>query len=356
MLPDEDSHSSSKVLTSIQKEFAIHGDGSLRNSYGQCFFVWKVVDFQRWWLSFEAHAGIPLGRKLMNAATDEEEYQLNQCSLLETGWFMKKRRIHSALFNRWQNMGWGQYVMNSDTVFSHLLAPVVSGFALAANEGSTFQRKKIQWRQISNVQIQLETNDDVRSISLAPPPPQFPWDSDASASAIQRSVELDFQLVEYGWTSSGERSFFLPSGLFQRLFKSVQMQGLVLRPDIVDKWEFKGIPGPESTTPLILTALAVDEMISLSERPIYIQDLGSWEQLVNAYLKPFGYGSFINSSSLDEQGGVEFLLQPSPILPFTIGFLVAFWQRGIGRKARVSIDIGDEKCVCQITSFLSYSS
>ena len=59
---------------------------------------------------------------------------------------------------------------------------------------------------------------------------------------------------------------------------------------------------------------------------------------------------------LTNRGGVEFLLQPSPILPFTIGFLVAFWQRGIGRKARVCIDIGDETCVCQITSFLSYSS
>ena len=357
MNSEEDLSSSSNLFESIQEEFKSFSDGSVRDSLGHLNSVWKIIDFHRWWLSFESHAGVPLGRKLMNAATDQEEHFLNESSLLDIGWFMKKKRIDSTLHQRWQKRGWGRYSLSSNTVYSHLLAPLCSGFALAALEIIKSQRLKVQWRQVSNIQIQLETDEDPRSISLAPSPPLFFWDSNQQSGqhSQEHDITLDLQIIEHGWTHSGEPSFLIPLGVFQRLFGSVSMQGIQLPSEVLDCWDFSEDINLSQVIPLILTSLALNDMVSQSERPIYIQDLNSWSQLSDAYLKPFGLGSFISVNAVDEQGGVEFELFQSSLLPLTLGFLIAFWQRGIGRKAKIEIKSTDGNFIVKITSFLSYA-
>lgn len=352
-----DSTASTKISTSIQEGFTCLSDGSIRDSSKHLFTVWRVMDFHRWWLAFESHAGVPLGRKLLNAATDHEEFFLNESSLFDIGWLMKKKRVNSLLNQRWMKMGWGQLLVSKQTIFSHLVAPVCSGFALATLEVLQSQRLKVQWRQVSNVQIQLDTDADLRSISSSPQPPNFDWDSIPSGTQPRQehSLTLDLQANEHGWSHSGEQCFILPVGVLRRLFESVNMQGIQLPPDVFDYWELPEGFNSTHTVSLILASLAMDDMVSQSERPIYIQDLNSWSQLIEAYLKPFGFGSVESIQALDGQGGVEFELLPSPLLPLTIGLLVAFWQRGIGRKAKVKMMSKNDNWSFQITSFLSYA-
>ena len=354
---NEDSSDSSSLLLSLQDHFHCANDGTIRDSSEQAWMVWNMVDFNRWWHALETESGVPLGRKIMHAAADQEEYFFKSSALLQTGWFMKKKRNISSLSRRWARLGWGKYEFNSSRVFSYLLAPVCSGFALAAAEAMASVRRKVQWHNVSNIQIQLEFEDDSRTISQAPPPPQFHWDSGSTPSLFLdgKPVQLDLQSAEYGWTHSGERACFLPSGLFQRLFEHVKLQGLILPPQLLEAWNFCEQIDSSSHTPLILTSLAVEEVISQSERPIYIQDLESWDQLVEAYLLPFGFGTFLRSTSLDDQGGVEFELPSSSIFPFTVAYLLAFWQRGFGRKASVKIEQKNGNWSLQLTSLLSYT-
>jgi hypothetical protein len=353
---DSDSASAS-LLASIQTRFHCMTDGTIRDSNGQGWVVWNLVDFHRWWHAFETNAAVPLGRKLMHAAADQEEYSLNRSALLETGWLMRKKRLNSSLAIRWSEMGWGKYDFGSSTVLSNLLAPVCSGFALAAVEGITGERKKIQWHQVSNVMIQLEMEMDSRSISLAPSPPQFVWDSDSTLPSFidGKAVQLDLHSVEHGWTNSGESTCFLPSGIFQRLFQYVKLQGLVLSPEVLAAWELPEETSSSDWIPLIINSLAVNEMISQSELPIYIQDLESWNQLNDAYLVPNGLGTFSHLTALDEQGGVEFELCSTSVFPFTVAYLIAYWQRGIGRKAKVKLEQKNGKWILQLTSLRSYS-
>ncbi len=357
MSSEDESNSSKDILASLEQEFTCMSDGSIRDSLGHFYSVWRVTDFHRWWLAFESHSGIPLGRKLMNAATDHEEYFLNKSALLDIGWLLKKKRVKSILDQRWKQMGWGQFFHSNQTVFSHVLAPLCSGFALANLEIIKSQRLKVQWRQISNVQIQLDTDPDIRSISPAPQPPVFDWDSDTANQSFKHghSLSLDLRASEHGWSHSGEQCFFLPVGVLSRLFESVNMQGLQLPPELLQQWEFSEQFNSSQVVSLILASLAMNDVVSQSERPIYIQDLNSWSQLVEAYLKPLGFGSFESIHALDDQGGVEFELHPSPLIPITIGFLVAFWQRGIGRKAKVKMVIKNGNWSFQITSFLAYT-
>ena len=88
-------------LSSIRDDFHCVSDGSVRDSTGQAWMIWNIVDFHRWWHALETNAGVPLGRKLMHAAADQEEYSFNQSSFLETGWFMKKKRLMTSLSHRW---------------------------------------------------------------------------------------------------------------------------------------------------------------------------------------------------------------------------------------------------------------
>ena len=356
-MPAHEDSKSISLLTLVQAQFHCANDGTIHDSSGQSMMIWNLVDFHRWWHAFETNAAVPLGRKLMHAAADQEEYSLNQSGLLQNGWFRREKKSVSSLTSRWSLMGWGGYDFETSRILSHLLAPVCSGFALAAVESITDERKKLQWHQVSNVQIQLEMEKDSRSISLAPPPAQFHWDSDSTTPSFLdgKAVQLDLQCVEHGWTHSGERTCILPLGIFQRLFQSVKMQGLVLRPELLAAWELPEEIPLSDWIPFILTSLAVDEMVSLSELPIYIQDLGSWDQLSEFYLMPNGLGTFSRMTALDEQGGIEFELSSSSILPFTVAYLMAFWQRGIGRKVKVKLEQKGVNWVLQLTSLRSYS-
>jgi hypothetical protein len=146
----------------------------------------------------------------------------------------------------------------------------------------------------------------------------------------------------------------LANGIFARFFETLTMQGIQLRPDWLECWKFPEIFDKRSQVPLVLCTLAVNQLVSESEQPIYIQDVQSWNQLCDAYLVPFGLGKPLQINSLDEQGGVEFLLAPCSQWPLLVGYLFSFWQRGFGRRAKVEIQQNDGNWSVKISSLLSY--
>lgn len=352
---DETKHSAESVLSLLQEHFYCATDGSIRDSEGHGWMVWNLVDFHRWWLAVETFSGVPLGRKLLNAAADQEEYFLTTNSILDGGWFRKKRRQNTALSNRWNLMGWGFFDLDTSLLTSNLMAPLCSGFALAATENISQSRSKIQWQQLSNNTIRLEFESIERQFSAAPASPVLCWDSSSPPNASSSSFNLDLQTVSNGWTHAGERSSMLANGIFARFFETLTMQGIQLRPDWLECWKFPDSIDTRSQVPLVLCTLAVNQLVSESEQPIYIQDVRSWDQLIDAYLVPFGFGKPLQISPLDEQGGVEFLLPPSSQWPLLVGYLFSFWQRGFGRRARVEIQLKNENWSVQISSLLSYT-
>ena len=354
-LSDGSNASERSVLIELNDNFRCMEDGSIADSDGRGWMVWNLVDFHRWWLAFETFSGVPLGRKLLNAAADEEEYSFLSSSFFEVGWFRKSSRQRTKLSLRWKMMGWGSYDLANSAVSSNLIGPLCSGFALAASENITRTRLKVQWSQTTNNQINLDLEKAQRSFTPAPSSPVLCWDSDGIPDAIFSPLDLDLQTVQNGWTHAGERCCLLPSGVFSRFFETMMAQGIQLRPSWLDCWEFGSGINSQSQIPLILSAMAVNELVSQSEQPIYIQDLESWNQLADAYLKPFGFGKPVQLRSLDGQGGIEFDLKPCPQLPLLVGYLYSFWQRGHGRRAKVHIQSKGNVWSVKIISLLSYT-
>ena len=63
----------SKALESILKKDL---NGHIFDSDGNHLLLWKAMEFESWWIHFEKIIGVPMGRKLVNAATDEEEFHI----------------------------------------------------------------------------------------------------------------------------------------------------------------------------------------------------------------------------------------------------------------------------------------
>lgn len=351
---DEQNHSAETVLSGLKQHFHCVSDGSVRDSEGNGWMVWNLVDFHRWWLALEAFSGIPLGRKLLNAAADQEEYLLGTHSILDVGWFRKKHRQSTAIAGRWRLMGWGSFDLDTSLVTSNLMAPLCSGFALAAREKISQSRYKIQWHQLSNNTIRLEIESLERRFSAAPASPVLCWDSLSLPNFSSSPFDLDLETVSHGWTHAGERCTMLSNGIFARFFETLTMQGIPLKPDWIECWEFPECIDTRLQVPIVLCTLAVDQLVSQSDQPIYIQDVQSWNQLCDAYLVPYGFGKPHQINSLDEQGGVEFLLHPCPQWPLLVGYLFSFWQRGFGRRAKVQIRQKGENWSVKISSLLSY--
>ena len=104
----------------------------------------------------------------------------------------------------------------------------------------------------------------------------------------------------------------------------------------------------------LCTALSMANVIEKSERPIYILSDSEWIDKCQHLLGKFGFICPTEVSSLDENGGVEFSFNHSPTLPFSVGALMAFWQRAHGRIAKMHINLSGKQCVVQISSKLEY--
>ena len=68
-------------------------DGLILDKQGHCWYRWRSDGLEAWWRIFEEIIDAPMGRKLANAACDEEEGLLNSGELDITGFFRKKKSI-----------------------------------------------------------------------------------------------------------------------------------------------------------------------------------------------------------------------------------------------------------------------
>ena len=354
MSVDEESSNFSSLL---HTSFSLFKDGSIRDRNNRSWLVWNIADFNHWWLSLETIIGIPLGRKLMNSAADHEEWLLENDLKLPNSGFFKRKKQNLMLLQRWNQLGWGRFSKSMEILHSHLLAPVVSGFCLASIEKVSMSRQKVQWTQISSSEIHIEFKPDNRQIHPSPAAQSFPWSPNQADSFAESMTEmdLDIELRENGWAHAGESTCFLPAGFFSRIFNTVSLQSFAHHSSWKDAFRFSDVLDQGSSQALIVTCLSVEELLSRSERAIYIQNLESWDLLDSAYLSKFGFGTYLDISSIDEHGGVLFEIPNSVQFPFLIAWLIAFWQRGHGRKAKSELTHSSNRWFLKITSLLEYA-
>lgn len=328
-------------------------NGRILDANGGSWIVWKTTELYAWWHAFEATCQTPLGRKLMNACADQEEFLLRLSGVFSGGRFLKKRRQTAAIAARWKRYGWGVIDSKNQSATSIIFAPIIAGFALATKEQMSGQRFKLEWRQTGQRLILFDWTEDDSALPPAPKPPSLPWGSSHKLALDEVSLFSDLTWANDGWSISGESICILPMDAFSRLFHTCRAYQHSLTNEQVGAWATPEITSGDRTVFLMISA-SMSHLVNASEQPIYIENTDSWRSLANHYLKPFGWGTPISIEPLSTECGVRFELEDSPVLPFLTGWLVAMWERGHGRTSKFTLTKPTDTWVLEVDSRLNY--
>lgn len=298
-------------------------EGMIIDGDGNCWYNWRSDGLDSWWRFFEEIIDNPMGRRLANAACDEEEWLLNSQDLDFTGFFRKKK-ARSAIIERWQLNGWGMPSLNPPGFDSVGLTPVFSGILQADIERINSQRYRMLWEEKSAQATTLTLNSS--NLPVSP--------SKKSIDSYESGLPLKIDL-ESGWKIDGIRHFLLPVGLFKRLEESCN--GLVanISEDERNSW-------PDCGDGFLAMALAAKKLFIAGEELFLAADEEGWIDSCNAYFSPRGLSLPISVKMVDTNGGIELKFSKIPLLSLTVGFLAGAWVRCEGRPVNVEVK-SDEK-------------
>ena len=346
-------HHENTVLNELRTEFSCtHGtivDGAVRQ-----WILWNTTDLYAWWHSFEDQCQTPLGRKLMNACADQEEYMLKTDNLLPKGWFRRAKRQQDHLDHRWKKYGWGHYSVAQQTAQSLVFAPIVSGIALATNEILLDRRQKIEWHQLSQNTIRFELKPDANVLPTAPPPPSLAWSRPAEVGFSTPPIFDELAHEGTGLSIGGETVCLLPADAFSRLFHTCRAYPNSVSQERNDAWQTPGMGDGERSVLLMIVA-SMASLVNNGERPIYIESQASWDPLIQHYLAANGWGQPSSVEALGSKYGVLFTLRAASTFPFLVGWLVAMWERGHGKASKFTLVSGEDCWRLEVDSRLAYN-
>ncbi|HII11607.1 MAG TPA: hypothetical protein HA356_06005 [Candidatus Poseidoniaceae archaeon] len=346
-------HHENKVLNELRAEFSCtHGtivDGAVRQ-----WILWNTTDLYAWWHSFEDQCQTPLGRKLMNACADQEEYMLKTDNLLPNGWFRRAKRQQDHLDHRWKKYGWGRYSVAQQTAQSLVFAPMVSGIALATNELLHDRRQKIEWHQLSQNTIRFELKPDANVLPTAPPPPSLAWSRPAEVGFSSPPIFDELAHEGAGLTIGGETVCLFPADAFTRLFHTCRAYPNSVSQERKDAWQTPDLDDGERSV-LLMVVASMASLVNNGERPIYIESQASWDPLIQHYLAANGWGQPSSVEALGSKHGVRFTLPAGSTFPFLVGWLVAMWERGHGKASKFTLVSKEDCWRLEVDSRLAYN-
>lgn len=346
-------HHENKVLNQLRAEFSCtHGtivDGAVRQ-----WILWNTTDLYAWWHSFEDQCQTPLGRKLMNACADQEEYMLKTDNLLPNGWFRRAKRQQDHLDHRWKKYGWGRYSVAQQTAQSLVFAPMVSGIALATNELLHDRRQKIEWHQLSQNTIRFELKPDANVLPTAPPPPSLAWSRPAEVGFSSPPIFDELAHEGAGLTIGGETVCLFPADAFTRLFHTCRAYPNSVSQERKDAWQTPDLDDGERSV-LLMVVASMASLVNNGERPIYIESQASWDPLIQHYLAANGWGQPSSVEALGSKHGVRFTLPAGSTFPFLVGWLVAMWERGHGKASKFTLVSKEDCWRLEVDSRLAYN-
>jgi len=330
LIDEENSHLDTELMGDVAGVFS-RNDGLIIDDDGNQWYLWRVDGLESWWRFFEEIIDAPMGRKLANAACDEEENLLQNKELIFTGLFRKKK-TKAALEARWKLHGWGIPNISPPSFDSSGLTPLLAGILQAGLERINSSRYRMLWEEKSRLTtvLTLETT----SIPLTEANPVLPLHPKGDPLLIE---------LETGWRIDGLGHFMLPIGLFKRL--ELSCSGLIA--DITDdernSW-------PDFGDGFLSLAIACKRLFIAGEELFLAADIDGWIDSCKSFFGFRGLSSPISGKSLNSPGGIELKFKRVPCLAMTVGYLAGAWVRCEGRPVKVSVNRSDNFDVIRLES------
>ena len=307
--------------------------GMLLDKAGLAWMRWRVDGLEAWWNFFEECIDVPMGRRLANAACDEEEWLISSGQLDVSGFF-KNRKSVTTINSRWELFGWGQPLISPPGVESGVLTPIVCGFLQADLERKNNCRYRMRWEQKSSEHCRLNLENSTSPIVPAPPPPK--------SESYQLGLPTSLQ-IENKWCLEGKRHCLLPAGLFSRLEDACAGFTANISEDERAAW-------PERGDGFLAMALASFRLFVAGEELFMAADAAGWKDSVSVLFGERGLGSPSKVEFVDNHGGVELHFDWLPFLPISVGMIAAAWTRCEGRPVKVELSVNNSEITVRLSS------
>ena len=306
----------SELNRELSEYFTID-DGQIYDRSGFPWTIWRLDAIEAWWMFFEETIGLPMGRKLANAACDEEEFLTMTGELLKKGLF-KERKMRNSIVKRWRLHGWGQPIFTPYGAEDSLYVPISAGILQADIERIKSKRYRMRWEEKGSGSFRM-----ILDHSDLPVQPS----KQALENRIPKNGDFSFE-IESGWKIDGQRSCLLPLGLFTRLVKF--SEGIICAIDADERNSWIGL-----SEGALAMAISSKKLFIAGEEVFLAIDSEGWLESANELLRKRGIGAISKLSIIDEHGGisVEFKERPSP---FEIGLIAGAWTRCEGRPVKVN--------------------
>lgn len=310
------------LMTQVAGEFTVR-NGLIIDSYGNCWYRWRADGLDSWWRMFEETIDVPMGRKLVNSACDEEENLLNSNELDFTGFFRKKKSFN-ALKRRWWLHGWGNPNLSPLGFDSIGLTPLFAGMMQADVERIKSRRYRMLWEEKSNETTILTLEESNLPLTASKP----------STSPVAKGEPYMLE-IEKGWKIDGLSHFLLPAGLFVRLQESCAGLTANISDDERTSW-------PDLGDGFLSLAIATKKLFIAGEELFLAADDRGWIESCEAFFGSRGMSTPISVKSLDSNGGIELKYSEVPCLAITVGNIAGAWVRCEGRPVKVELRMDDE--------------
>ena len=202
LIDEENNHLDVELMSDVASVFSTK-NGLIIDDIGNQWYLWRVDGLDSWWRFFEEIIDAPMGRKLANAACDEEEFLLENIELNFNGFFRKKDK---AALEAVETSRMGPTKHFSASFESTGLTPVFSGILQAQLEKINSTRYRMLWEDKSP-----------QTTLLTLEPTSIPLTKSNSVLPLQEKGKPLLLELESGWRIDGLGHLLLPVGIFKRL-------------------------------------------------------------------------------------------------------------------------------------------
>lgn len=316
--------------------------GLLIDDSGSVVLLISVNEFHDWWNYLESSFESPIGRKLIYAASDDEEYFLaNNPSYKIPKWFGKNKIIQSMKV-RWTSMGWGIHLPGIRRIQSPCHDSLSAGLGLAHHEHVDQQRYRMEWRQVHSDLVELDFTKRMEDIPTAPTVTSPEWVVPIGLADIHtKPHEHEFEPRSFGFFWGQQRSIFLPTSILHRLFESIMGRPFNSERRPREGLHVTGIS--ENPTMLFKTLIeSSSAMFDASDYSIFIQNQDDWESHLQHNIRSRGFGDVsVEDFAMDESPTVRMTIR-SPVPTFAIGLMVGMWERAHGSPCMCRVEISSD--------------
>ncbi|MBR60757.1 MAG: hypothetical protein CMA84_06035 [Euryarchaeota archaeon] len=304
--------------------------------------IWHVGQLQHWWRLYGEKVDSPMGRKLANAAVEQESWQLNQTNFASIKGIFRSKKQQKWLEERWNTFGWGKPDIKDSSLENKLLSSLSAGWLHAVFESMNQTRLRLRWEDRGSHACKLMFDETNYPYQEPVAPPAFAWNSIPKANSSPLNIE-----VEKGLIVDGERLCLLPAGLFDRLLDS--SAGIEIDID-QEVWQID-IASFEHSAGLVALAEASKAQFLDTEQHILIMNPEDWMEVCQQILASRGYSMPTKVKGIDAHGGVKVTFESCPFLFICMGVLAGAWQRAEGRPVKTTCEGVNGQFVITLESF-----